>query len=44
MLLASAGFVLVFVVALAWLSLRITVAICECPYHCPHHPTEGTAD
>lgn len=22
----------------------LTIAICECPYHCPHHPTEGTAD
>ncbi len=44
MLLAAAGFVLVFVIAIAWLSNQITVEVCECPYLCPHHPTEGTAE
>ena len=43
MLLVAAILAVLVLCAVLWFAGACRAAVCQCPYNCPEHPTEGTA-
>ena len=44
MILVAAIAAVLVLCAVLWFARSIGAAVCECPYNCPEHPTEGSAE
>lgn len=44
MILIAAILAVLVICAVLWFGGQCSAAVCECPYNCPEHPTQGTAE